>query len=132
MDSDDLGLLNFGSISFMDSPFDNCFFTNFHIHFQYEVHNDAAVPNPNPNSEALLKVRENGKWYIYMTAYFTDPNNICRIGKRTCGRESSVVGDRLVFLHRGNKYMDIPLSEEQLKGTKWVQGNCAPRMGKDF
>ena len=63
-----------------------------------------------------------------MTAYFTDPANICA-GSRP---SSSYLGDRLLIQTgaKPSNNMRIPFKEEDLKGSKWVIGKCFYTMGK--
>lgn len=68
-----------------------------------------------------------GDRYV-ITAYFTDPQNICGGSRPT----SKYLGDRLL-LQTGNQFsstMSIPFKQEDLAGTKWVRGGCFPAMGK--
>ncbi|KAJ7390943.1 hypothetical protein OS493_020963 [Desmophyllum pertusum] len=59
-----------------------------------------------------------------ITAYFTNPANICR-GSRP---SSEYIGDQL-FLQTGaqsSNTVSIPFKQEDLAGTKWVRGGCFP------
>lgn len=65
-----------------------------------------------------------------ITAYFTDPRNICG-GSRP---SSAYLGDQLL-LQTGNQIsitMAIPFKQEDLKETKWVRGGCFPTMGRHY
>lgn len=65
-----------------------------------------------------------------ITAYFTDPENICS-GSRP---PSNYLGDQLL-LQTGNESsntMAIPFKQEDLAGTKWVEGGCFPAMGRHY
>lgn len=94
----------------------------------------AGDVRPDPKLEEYVKVEEDGKPYIYLTAYFTDPNNIC---KSTYERDAKVVADKLVFLKRDRKtningYTYIPLYAEEKLGSNWIQGLCVPAMGMHY
>lgn len=70
----------------------------------------------------------------YLTAYFTDPQNICNKKVR---RDPRMVGDRLLILN-SNKTMpdgsliNIPLKESWTYGTLWNKGGCVPAMGRHY
>ncbi|KAL9955112.1 hypothetical protein ACROYT_G036396 [Oculina patagonica] len=70
-----------------------------------------------------------GDMYV-ITAYFTDPRNICG-GSRP---SSDYIGDQLL-MQTGTQYtstMSIPFKQEDLAGTKWVRGGCLPTMGRHY
>ena len=54
--------------------------------------------------------------YMYLTAYFRDPVNIC---KNTRPGDGAVIGDRLTFKTGKFSYYQVPLKEEQIKGNKY-------------
>jgi hypothetical protein len=65
-----------------------------------------------------------GDMYV-MTAYFTDPSTICNM----C-RKGKYYGDRLLILDgTTNSTIVIPFKEDDLAGSKWVEGRCFPLMG---
>ena len=63
-----------------------------------------------------------------ITAYFTDPENICS-GSRP---PSTYLGDQLLLqtANESSNTMAIPFKQEDLAGTKWVEGGCFPAMGE--
>ena len=68
-----------------------------------------------------------GDMYV-ITAYFVDPATICSGTRPT----SKYIGDRLL-LQTGLSPSDnvrIPFKEEDLKGSKWVAGQCFYLMGE--
>ena len=68
---------------------------------------------------------EKGEYLV--TAYYTEPNNICNAK----GRKEGYVGNNLYLVISPNKTMKIPLKEKDvLKDSKWVKGKCFPTMGK--
>ncbi|XP_078348614.1 uncharacterized protein LOC144633648 isoform X2 [Oculina patagonica] len=70
-----------------------------------------------------------GDMYV-ITAYFTDPQNICG-GSRP---SSDYIGDQLL-MQTGTQYtstVSIPFKQEDLAGTKWVRGGCFPSMGRHY
>ena len=69
-------------------------------------------------------VRE-GNTFV-LTAYFTDPNNICS-GNRVAPK--GYIGDDL-YLVMSNGPVKIPLKESDLMGTNWAKGKCYPGMGR--
>ena len=68
----------------------------------------------------------------YLTAYFIDPMNVC---SKSTKRDKKYVGNQL-SIQIGNhkdgspKAMKIPLREEDMEGTDWVEGKCVWGMGK--
>ncbi|XP_057302199.1 uncharacterized protein LOC130636478 isoform X2 [Hydractinia symbiolongicarpus] len=70
----------------------------------------------------------------YLTAYFTDPQNICN---KKIRRNTRMVGDRLMILN-SNKTMpdgsliNVPLKESWMYGTLWNKGGCVPAMGRHY
>ena len=69
-------------------------------------------------------VRE-GNTFV-MTAYFTDPNNVCS-GNRVAPK--GYIGDNL-YLVMNNGPVKIPLKESDIGETKWTKGTCFYGMGK--
>ena len=67
--------------------------------------------------------------YYYLTAYFTDPANVCNQDLR---RPEGYVGDQLVFMTGKGKYMTVPKHETALKGTEWKLGKCFTGMGTHY
>ena len=66
----------------------------------------------------------------YITAYFTDPNNVCN---KNATRNKDYVGDKLgIFMGKERPLMILPLKEEDLKTTKWTKGKCFFGMGKFY
>lgn len=65
---------------------------------------------------------------LVVTAYFVDPSLICN-GNR---KPSEYLGDSL-FIQTGktpSSLMEVPLKQEDVKDTKWVEGKCVWGMGK--
>lgn len=75
-----------------------------------------------------------------MTAYFRDPEEICKCKKKCKHRldKKPRIGDRLWiqiadFRHKkgiSSKVMKIPSHAGGLKGTPWVEGTCVRAMGR--
>lgn len=89
-----------------------------------------GLPKSAPGVQALkLPWISEGNMYV-ITAYFTNPRNICG-GSRP---SSEYIGDKLL-LQTGNQpsdTMSIPFKQEDLAGTKWVRGGCFPSMGRHY
>ena len=67
--------------------------------------------------------------FVYLTAYFTEPSNVC---DEEAKLDSNVVGDKLVFLVGTDKYVSVPLEMKNIEGTKWVKGYCVKYMGTHY
>ncbi|XP_065659255.1 uncharacterized protein LOC100203209 isoform X3 [Hydra vulgaris] len=85
-------------------------------------------------SEDIKEAKWFGKIHIkdvdtnYVTAYFTEPSDICN---NIIIRNKDYVGDKLGILS-GKELQDMPLKEAELKGTKWTKGKCVFGRGQHY
>ncbi|GFO13113.1 hypothetical protein PoB_003961800 [Plakobranchus ocellatus] len=70
---------------------------------------------------------------VIITAYFTDPKDICTVGRVQTEFDLEGTGDNL-WLQTGmypSNVTLIPKQQSQI-GTPWVEGKCFPTMGKHY
>ena len=89
------------------------------------VADDKYLSKPRKHGGAMVK--DNG--YMYVTAYFIDPNRICN---KHLTRRPGNIGDRLLFLTGPQEYLTVPIEEENIKMTEWVVGQCFRGMGQHY
>jgi len=67
-----------------------------------------------------------------LTAYFVDPRTICQSGRDSARLKLDGTGNGLWFQNGSDPIIDsveVPLHENEINQTKWVQGSCFPSMG---
>ena len=86
------------------------------------------LPKSAPGVQALKSPWISEENMYVITAYFTNPQNICG-GSRP---SSEYIGDQLLLQtgDQSSDTMSIPYKQEDLVGTKWVRGGCFPSMGE--
>lgn len=91
---------------------------------QMALPNTFKIPKNQPN--VVLK---DGNKYL-LTAYFTNPDNICSGNRATT---KGYVGDKL-FLRMNSGIIEIPLKESNIakSGQKWTLGKCFFGMGQHY
>lgn len=68
-----------------------------------------------------------------LTAYFIDPTTICKSNQGSNRREVKSSGTGLWLQNGPDPILDsvqMPLYENTVNSTKWVQGSCFRSMGK--
>jgi len=71
--------------------------------------------------------QDDGITRYYMTAYFSEPSNICNTN-----RNDHIIGENKLFFEIGeDRYMEIPLTLMNVSASfgRWIKGNCYPSMG---
>uniref|UniRef100_A0A0B7AU65 Uncharacterized protein n=1 Tax=Arion vulgaris TaxID=1028688 RepID=A0A0B7AU65_9EUPU len=77
-------------------------------------------------------ISDGDRWVI--TAYFTDPDAICRRGRSAEQFRVEGTGTNL-YIQNGSSptfSFKIPLDESGMAGTKWIEGKCFKAMGKHY
>lgn len=95
----------------------------------------AGIQTGVPKSKATDGFYKKDHWVedgdmLVVTAYFVHPSVICN-GTR---KASKYLGDGL-FIQTGktpSSLMEIPLKQDDVKKTKWVEGKCVWGMGKHY
>lgn len=97
---------------------------------------DRTGDYPTPYNQPPWISTDDGR--VAVTAYFRDPNEIC-VCKGKCKervKNKPPIGDRLwvqIADFRNKKdVMVIPLNENQIAGTPWVEGTCVRAMGVHY
>ena len=71
------------------------------------------------NAHTKITDTDDGVTRYYMTAYFTEPNNIC-----TANDTAHTIGsNKLIFVTGDNQYMEVPLISENVTENqgKWIK-----------
>ncbi|XP_067657666.1 uncharacterized protein [Haliotis asinina] len=87
---------------------------------------------PSPTMQNHPFVEHDGRWYI--TAYFTDPRDICSRGRTSEMFESEGTGSGL-YIQNGTRPSDsdkIPKLERNIGSTLWTKGHCFRTMGVHY
>lgn len=86
---------------------------------------------PNPTLRPPF-VDDGERWVV--TAYFTDPSKICTTGRSASQFQIEGTGTNL-YIQNGSLpggVILIPKNEDDIKGTKWTEGECFYTMGKHY
>ncbi|CAL1533127.1 unnamed protein product [Lymnaea stagnalis] len=98
---------------------------------QTTVPKDQGRNYPKPPIEPPF-VSDGNRWVI--SAYFVDPSTICTKGRTVQEFNAEGTGTNLYIQNSTSPEHSvlIPHKEADIRGTKWVEGNCFLTMGKHY